>query len=57
MTILFFLLGVCLGCLGLTLLAIYDFHRWGEIELDFTNNDIEELVQDMKKGLHLLGRD
>ena len=45
--LIYFLLGVCLGCLGLTLLSIYDFYRWGEIKIDFTNSDIEELVKDM----------
>ena len=50
-----FLLGISLGLLMMTFWMIWDFHRWGEIDvsMDFS---VEEFVDDMYAG-HRFGRD
>ena len=50
-----FLLGISLGLLMMTFWMIWDFHRWGEIDvsMDFS---VEEFVDDMYAG-HRYGRD
>jgi hypothetical protein len=51
-----FLLGLTLGMLMMTFWQVWDFYRWGEIEVTL-DISVENLVNDMYAGHHRLGRD